>query len=209
MPKGAEILEVGAGPTNPTSAFLATLGVLRGVDACDEALANAHLLEARLTRPDGTYTYDNETFDAAVSNYVVEHVADPRTHLGEIRRVLRPGGRYLFRTPNLFHYVAIVSRFTPHSFHLLVANKLRALPDDNHDPWPTIYAMNTPAAVRRLAAETGFEVEELRLVEKEPSYGMYARPLFLLFMAYERAVNATDLLASLRCNLFVVLRRKD
>lgn len=205
---GAAILEIGAGPTNRTSAFLSTLGTLRGVDVSDEALGNTYLTEARLARPDGTFTYDNESFDAAVSNYVAEHVADPRVHLREIYRVLRPGAYYLFRTPNLFHYVAMVARVTPHSFHLRTANKLRALPPEQHDPWPTVYAMNTPAVIRGLADEAGFDTVELRLVEKEPSYGMYARPLFLLFMGYERLVNASERLAPFRCNLFVVLRRK-
>jgi hypothetical protein len=38
---------------------------------------------------------------------------------------------------------------------------------------------------------------------------MLARPLFLAFLAYERAVNATPLLARFRANLFVVLRKPD
>jgi hypothetical protein len=52
------------------------------------------------------------------------------------------------------------------------------------------------------------EVESLEMVEKEPSYGMLARPLFLAFMAYERLVNASDRFAPLRANIFVVLRKK-
>ncbi len=201
------MLEVGAGPTNPTSAFLATLGTVHGLDVSDEALDNVHLTESRVVTATSQFPYDDGSFDAAVSNYAVEHVSDPRKHLSEIRRVLKPGSPYLFRTPNLFHYVAMVSRFTPHQVHLWLANPLRAMGRAHHDPWPTVYAMNTPVAVRRLAADTGFDVETMKLVEKEPSYGLYARPLFLLLMAYERAVNATEFLAALRANLFVVLRR--
>jgi hypothetical protein len=44
------------------------------------------------------------------------------------------------------------------------------------------------------------------MVEKEPTYGMAARPLFLAFMAYERLVNASSRLAPLRANMFVALR---
>ena len=67
--------------------------------------------------------------------------------------------------------------------------------------------MNTPASVRRYARDAGFEVERLDMVEKEPTYGMAARPLFLAFMVYERVVNASERLASLRANMFVVLRK--
>jgi SAM-dependent methyltransferase len=178
------------------------------VDVDAEVLGNAHLKSSSVL-DHGRFPFPDASFDAVVSNYVVEHVDDPTMHLGEISRVLGPGGRYVFRTPNLLHYVAIVSRLTEHGTHLLWANRLRNLPSDNHDPWPTVYAMNTPAAVRRHARLAGLEVESLEMVEKEPSYGMLARPLFLAFMAYERLVNASDLLAALRSNMFVVLRKRS
>jgi SAM-dependent methyltransferase len=203
---GKPVLEVGAGPKNATSKFLASLAEVHGVDVSDEVRDNPYLASSAVIT-DGRYPFADETFGAVISNYVVEHVADPRTHLAEIARVLVPGGRYVFRTPNLTHYIALVSRVTSHGTHLAWANRLRNMPS-NHDPWPTVYAMNTPGSVRKHAARAGFVVEELRLVEKEPSYGMMARPLFLAFMAYERVVNASDLLAWLRANMFVVLRKR-
>jgi SAM-dependent methyltransferase len=205
-PPHAKIVEVGAGPTNPTSAFLSTLGEVHGIDVTDEVRGNVHLTTASIIEND-RYPYPDETFDLAVSSYVVEHVAQPAVHLGEIHRVLKPGARYVFRTPNQWHYVALASRATHHGFHRLVANRLRQLPEEHHEPWPTVYAMNTPRAVRRYAARTHFDVERLDLVEKEPSYGMLARPLFAAMMAYERAVNATPALAPFRANMFVVLRK--
>jgi SAM-dependent methyltransferase len=202
----AKILEVGAGPTNTTSAFLATLGEVHGIDVDDEVRGNVHLASSAVI-DHGRYPYADASFDVAVSNYVVEHVDDARGHLAEIHRVLRDGGRYLFRTPNLLHYVALVSRAVSHRTHKLVANRLRNLSTAAHEPWPTVYVMNTPSAVRRHARDAGFEVERLDMVEKEPSYGMMARPLFLAFMAYERVVNASARLAPLRANMFVVLRK--
>jgi SAM-dependent methyltransferase len=206
-PTDAKILEVGAGPTNPTSAFLATLGQLHGVDVDDEVRGNVHLASSALMRDD-RFPFPDASFDMVVSNYVVEHVGDAAAHLSEVCRVLRDGGAYLFRTPNLFHYVALVSRAVSHRTHKLLANRLRNLPPGSHDPWPTVYAMNTPASVRRHARQAGFEVERLDMVEKEPSYGMAARPLFLAFMTYERLVNTTEWLAPLRANMFVTLRKR-
>ncbi len=205
-PPRARILEIGAGPTNPTSAFLSSLGELHGVDVSDEASENVHLATNSLI-VDGHFAHPDSSFELAVSNYVVEHVANAKEHLSETHRVLKPGGYYVFRTPNLFHYVGLVSRVTSHSLHKLVANRLRNHPADHHDPWPTIYAMNTPAAVRRYARSVGLQVKSIALVEKEPSYGMYARLLYLALMAYERTVNASERLAPLRANMFVVLRK--
>jgi 2-polyprenyl-3-methyl-5-hydroxy-6-metoxy-1,4-benzoquinol methylase len=204
--RGARILEVGAGPANVTSAFLSSHGELHGVDVGSEILENPHPVRRTVIVGD-SYPYDPESFDAVVSNYVVEHVRQPGAHLAEIRRVLKPGGVYLFRTPNLFHYVALVSWLTPQWFHRLVANRLRRLPAGTHDPWPTVYSMNTRGSVRRWAAKNGFEIRVLRMVEKEPSYGKFARPAFLAFMSYERFVNSSSWFSGLRANMFCCLEK--
>jgi SAM-dependent methyltransferase len=206
IPRGSKMLEIGSGPSNGTSRFLATLGELHGVDPDpavrgNDALATAAVLEG------ATLPFESDCFDSCVSNYVVEHVPDALSHLREVARVLRPGGWYLFRTPNRFHYVALVSAATPHWFHELVANRLRNLEPGAHDPYPTLYRLNSRGAVQSAADAAGLEVQQLRLVEKEPSYGMSSRVLFLAFTGYERVVNSSDRLAFLRSNIFAVLQK--
>ena len=154
------------------------------------------------------YPFPDASFGACVSNYCIEHIPDPEKHLAEVSRVLEPGGAYVLRTPNRWHYVSLISSLTPHWFHELVANRLRNLRDDDHDPYPTVYGMNTRQDVERLAAQSGMVVEQLTLVEKEPSYGMSSRLLFMTFLAYERVVNATERAAFLRSNIFAVLRKR-
>ena len=201
-----KILEIGAGPTNKTSQFLASLGETHGVDIDPDVHNNTALSQAHTISGD-SYPYGDATFDACISNYVAEHVENPKAHLKEVARVLKPGGAYLLRTPNLYHYVSLISWLTPHWFHTAVANRLRNQ-RGHHDPYPTVYAMNTKQTLTNLAHSAGFDVERLSLVEKEPSYGLYARPLFFAFMAYERIVNSSELVAPLRSNLFVVLRKR-
>jgi SAM-dependent methyltransferase len=205
-PRGGSLLEIGAGPSNPTSRHLATLGTLHGLDPDPDVEHNDALASAKVLTGD-RFPYDDATFDVCISNYVCEHVADPKGHLEEVRRVLKPGGAYVFRTPNLYHYVSGVAALTPHWFHELVANPLRNMKRDSHAPYPTFHRMNSRKRIMQLAQEVGMEVEQIKLVEKEPSYGMSFRVLFFTFLAYERVVNATEKLADLRANLFVVCRR--
>jgi ubiquinone/menaquinone biosynthesis C-methylase UbiE len=208
IPAGSNILEIGSGPSNPTSSFLASIGNVQGVDIDPDISLNDSLDSAHVLTEDN-YPFPENTFDACVSNYVVEHVADPRAHLKEILRVLKPGGVYVFRAPNFFHYVSIVSHLTPHWFHKLVANRLRNLPSESHDPYPTQYKMNTRPTLVHNAREAGFEIDEIRFIEKEPMYGLSSKVLFFAFMGYERVVNRFNALSPLRANILAVLRKPE
>lgn len=44
--------------------------------------------------------YADGMFDVVMSFDVIEHIPDTDRHLREVRRLLRPGGRYLLQTPN-------------------------------------------------------------------------------------------------------------
>jgi SAM-dependent methyltransferase len=206
VPARSVILELGAGRSNATSRYLATLGRLHGADPSPVVLDNDALTSAAVTGG-APYPFAEGSFDACVSNYVLEHVADPVGHFAEVARILKPGGVYCFRTPNRYHYVTAVAQVTPHWFHVLVANRLRNLPAEADEPCPTYYEANTQKGLRHLAERAGLSVERLVLIEKEPSYGRSSRLLFLTFMAYERLVNATELAANLRVNILGVLRK--
>ncbi|MBA3341803.1 MAG: methyltransferase domain-containing protein [Gemmatimonadaceae bacterium] len=204
---GSNILEIGSGPPNPTSRFLCSLGTLTGVDIDPEIHANDALDAAHVLSGD-TYPVGDSTFDACVSDYVVEHITDPARHLREVRRVLKPDGVYVFRTPNRFHYVTVAAQLTPHWFHEVVANRLRNLPSGSHPPYPTSYRMNSRSRISRTAAAASLDVEQLRLIEKDPWYGRSSRALFLGFMLYERVVNSHELFAGFRANFLAVLRKR-
>jgi SAM-dependent methyltransferase len=206
LPVGERVLEIGAGPTNATSAFLASQGPVVGVDISHEVLGNVCLTEARVY--DGLQIpFEDASFAACVSDYVLEHVVNPREHFREVGRILRPGGVYCFRTPNLWHYVTLGSKILPHRLHTHIANGLRGLGNDAHEPYPTVYAANTKSRIRRLAVASGLQAVLLETIEKEPSYGRTNTALFLLMMAYERLVNSSRLLGGLRVNILGVLQQ--
>jgi SAM-dependent methyltransferase len=180
---GGCILEIGAGPVNPTTEFLAGIGSVTGLDVSPELHGDPHLAEAHVY--DGIkMPFPAESFDLCVSNYVLEHVADPASHFQEVFRVLKPQASYCFRNPNRWHYVTMAASLMPHS--------IRA---------------NTRSKLRHWARRSGLLPEDLRMIEAEPSYGAAHPLLFYPMMAYERLVNSTELLGSFRVNILGTFRK--
>jgi ubiquinone/menaquinone biosynthesis C-methylase UbiE len=74
-----------------------------GVDIDDEPLQQASEIRGvrvRAIAADGCVPFPDATFDNVSITEVIEHVADERRVLGELTRVLKPGGQLLLTTPH-------------------------------------------------------------------------------------------------------------
>ncbi len=205
------VLNLGAGPATHDRRRCLRGEVARvvGADIDPIVLTNDELDEALTIDASGRLPFDDSSFDVVLSDYVLEHIEQPRPFLREVHRVLKPGGTFFFRTPNVWHYTVLLSQLTPHWFHGLVANRARGLSAQAHAPWPTFYRMNRRGRIERLAREAGFAGIELRMVEAEPVYLSFHPAAFILGVGYERAVNSTDHFAAVRANIFGRLQKSS
>ena len=74
-----------------------------GAEVDDDALAEAAKvpgLHPVRIQPDAPLPFDADAFDTVLILEVIEHVADERLVLGELLRVLKPGGLMLLTTPH-------------------------------------------------------------------------------------------------------------
>ena len=100
---GVRVLEIGTG----TGTLLGRLRA-QGYDVRGVERNPALIEEGRRWQPDlpvelvsgVTLPFADGTFDIVMSFDVFEHIPDSDSHLGEVRRVLRPDGSYLVQTPN-------------------------------------------------------------------------------------------------------------
>jgi SAM-dependent methyltransferase len=207
IPAGSNVLEIGSGPTpNWTTRHLATFSSVVGVDVTPEIKGNTALVESLVF--DGEHLpFAAGRFDACVSDWVIEHVEKPNCHFAEVARVLKNGGVYCFRTPNLWHYCPLASRLLPFGVHVGIANKLRGFRNATHDPFPTYYRANTARRIRRLCDTVGLTPKNLRAFEKDPSYGIFHPALFYPMFLYERFVNSSELLEPFRATLIAVIQK--
>src|SRR3954454_19672450 len=94
-----EILDVGCG-TGTMLGYLSAFGTARGIDADDSAVDYARRRGATADHvPPGPLPFSDASFDLVTALDVLEHIADDRAALAEMRRVLRPGGTLLLTVP--------------------------------------------------------------------------------------------------------------
>ena len=144
---GRRVLDLGCRYGALTRAYAAGNDVV-GVDVDREALAEAATLgiETRWADVDEPLPFDDASFDVVVAGELLEHVRDPERLVGEVRRVLRPGGRFVASVPNAFR----------------LKNRLRFLLGRKPEDDPTHLHMFSPADVRSLLG--GFDDPELRFI---------------------------------------------
>ena len=125
--------------------------------------------------------------NVVVSVSVMEHLSNPLGVYQEIHRVLRPGGRFLFLTPNLWDYGSLSAKIIPSRLHPLLVARLEGRKEE--DTFPTYFRSNTLGAVRKLAHQSGFLMEHHEYLGQYPNYLLFSRLLFYLGMAYEKTIT--------------------
>ena len=176
-----------------------------GVDIDDQVFENPHIDEAKLLEfPDLKIAYEDETFDMVFSDNVFEHVEFPERVFKEIYRVLKPGGVFIAKTPNKFHYMPLVASLTPLSFHKYY-NNLRGR--DEVDTFPTFYRCNSRYSVNKYASKSGFSEVVVQYWEGRPEYLRVFSITYVAGLIYERIVNMFGFLSVIRSVLLFELKK--
>lgn len=106
---GDQVLDVGCGDGYYDRRLAAAGCTVHAIDARSERVAlavarNPHPRVHYQHMPAEQLAFPSERFDVAVSICVLEHIADDVAALGEIHRVLRPGGRFVLSCDSLSNH---------------------------------------------------------------------------------------------------------
>ncbi len=182
----SKVMDLGCGRGGVVELFWRDVKLAAGLDPDIPSLAEHRAPGMPVVTGRGEHLpFADESFDLVVCLWVLEHLRSPDAVFGEVRRVLRPGGHFVFLTPNLRN-------------PLLALNRLgRALPQLQRrlvprlygrveaDTFPVQYRANTASAIRALAARTGLQVADLRVVG-DPTYLAFNGFMFRASVISER-----------------------
>jgi SAM-dependent methyltransferase len=105
---GMRVLDLGC-RTGALTEHYAQGNELTGVDVDRDALARARErldIETVWADVEDGLPFADETFDVVVAGELLEHLADPAAAVTHVRRVLRPGGRFVGSVPNAYRLKA-------------------------------------------------------------------------------------------------------
>ena len=198
------LLDIGAGRgATQHMNFKGLAGHIIGTDLDPVVLTNKQIDQA-VHNEDGSLTgVADGSVDIVVSKDVLEHVATPEIFFKEVSRVLKPGGLFMAKTPNGFHYVTLGARLTPLWFHKWY-NEKRGRP--SHDTFPTTYLCNSKRALTKWANLSGMTLETLDYEEGRPEYLRFNGFTNLIGYLYERTVNLLNL-KGIKVSLYITMRK--
>jgi SAM-dependent methyltransferase len=185
------------------AALIGKVPLVVGVDYDFSSLVK-HRSIHHLARADARQLpFPDATFDLVTANMVVEHLDDPVAQFAEISRVLRPGGRFLFHTPNVRSYFVMSVRLLPDSVKRFLARILEGRHES--DVFPTRYLANHPADIAAVAGNSGLQVEALSLVSSSPIAGNVPPIAFFELLLLRQLERPS--LAPFRSNILCSLRK--
>ena len=186
------------------SASILDEAVIFGVDPCISSLRqNTSRLTACATVDHLPFQADS--FDVVTANMVVEHLAEPEPALREIFRVLKPGGVFLFHTPNLRAPEVGLSNLLPYAFKRRVLVPVFEGGRQEDDVFRTHYRLNTKATIVSAAACSGFLVEGINHVFTSPFTQMLGP--FVVFELLRIRLLSGERFESWRPDLVCLLRK--
>jgi SAM-dependent methyltransferase len=174
-----------------------------GVDLCELPAMEPHS-NVKLIRGDVVdLGLKSKSVDIVASRSVLEHIKEPEFVYREVYRVLKPGGHFIFLTPNLFDYGSLLSLMVPNRLHPCVVRITEGRMEI--DTFPVFYKSNTGRSIRGLGDEVGLRVCEVKYLGQYPSYLMFNCLLFALGALYDKLISSTEMLRKLRGWILTVM----
>ncbi len=143
LPQGRlAIYEAGGGSSSFLPVDVLSRSHVTVVDIDEDQVRNNTYADEAILGDVQTYRFGSDTFDVVICYNVIEHLPDVEAALLNFRDALKRGGMILIGAPNPRSLSGVVTKYSPHWFHVwfyrhVRGDKKAGLP--GHAPFPTLF----------------------------------------------------------------------
>ncbi len=145
----------------------------------EHRLANQQPPFSRVAGLSQSLPFSADCFDLIFSSWILEHLSQPADDFRQIGRVLRPGGVFVFITPNARHPLAGLNRLLGRFSQIQDMILPKIYGRRPADAFPAFYRANTKADLERLAKMGQMDLARLHAVA-DPTYLAFTPALYHL-----------------------------
>jgi SAM-dependent methyltransferase len=163
LPNGVlDIYEAGGGSISFLPSDVLRCAQITVVDIDEEQLRNNDYAQNTILGDIQTYRFKPNSFDLVNCYNVIEHLPDVEAALTGFFQSLKPGGMVLIAAPNPKSLSGVVTKYTPHWFHVwfyryVRGEKMAGRP--GHPPFPTFFhPLVTLSKLETFATRQGLRV---------------------------------------------------
>lgn len=195
LPDGAEVLDLGGGRSCIYAKEVEPPGRVRliAVDISAEELAlNTDVAETCVADVAHDLPMPDASADLILSRALLEHVEGVPEAIGQMARVLRPGGTALHLVPCRYSLFGTAARLLPFGPLLRLTFRLAPWFRQYAFGFPVHYDNCFPQALEREFIKAGFSRVELQISWSCDSFFLGIYPLYVLHALYEQVVRRLD-----------------
>jgi SAM-dependent methyltransferase len=167
---GIRVLEAGCGSRAPAIRFGPNAHRI-GLDISRVMLERNEEVDEKILGDVQSYALPQQSVDAIFCWDVLEHVPAPSLALDRFAATVRPHGLVILKVPNLMSVKGLVTRLTPHAFHVWVYRRVFGYTDagaEGRPPFPTFLRRSiAPAPLLRAARSHGWRIVYMATYEDD------------------------------------------
>jgi SAM-dependent methyltransferase len=141
-PTRLAIYEAGGGSTSFMPLELMQRSHVTVVDIDQDQIRNNDYAQEAILGDIQTYRFKLDSFDLVTCYNVIEHLPDVESALSGFCEAVKPGGLILIGAPNPKSLSGVVTKYSPHWFHVWFYRHIRGLEkagQPGHAPFPTFF----------------------------------------------------------------------
>ncbi len=184
-----------------------------GIDISEQQLERNVSLNEKILGDIQYYDLPSSEYDVIICWDVLEHLPEPNKAVRNFLKAVKKGGIIVVAAPNVWSTKGLISKFTPHWFHVWAYQTFFGVKDagvNGQRPFKTFLRFSiAPQAIKQLARKNSLAVEYCKTYEFQMQKNFRKNPLFNILFTFIGIIgkvlsfnkvdlNHTDYIAVLR-----------